>query len=119
MTKRATSNITREMAKYISQRFPISSIRQLTAQITFKSSLTYLNHTQPVERNIQDLAKVSQNYVKEDRDSVLRVVMNSREKMPKYSSKKQFQWYLGNKILIHFDLDAIFNIIKFSIRFNI
>lgn len=52
-----------------------------------KQYLNYLNHTQPVERAIQDLTKVAQRHPIEDRDAVLRIKVASRIKMPRYDRK--------------------------------
>lgn len=56
-----------------------------------KKHLSYINHTQPVERGIKDLTFVASRHPPEDRDAVIKLNHANRIKMPSYRNRGQYK----------------------------
>lgn len=63
-----------------------------------KDALDLPNHTQKVERCIKDLTFVATRHAKEDRDSVMTILQDTREQWPKNTTKKDYNLYLESDI---------------------
>lgn len=71
-----------------------------------KQYLDFPSHTQQVERAIKDLAFVAQRHEKENRDSVLNIISESRQQMPRNRTKKDYNIFKPNDEMNVLDLDT-------------
>lgn len=55
-----------------------------------KLHLNSMNHTQPVERGVKYITFISKSHPSSDRDAFMKIITASRDRIPKFNTKKDF-----------------------------